>query len=189
VATTLALFRAEPTVDGVRLVWQFNDPAQFSSIAVERAPAATGPWGEIAAELGTEGTTTFAIDHSATPGTSYFYRLAGTYKTGEHQTFGPISATAGSNITEFALKSIAPNPTTGPAMIEYTVPRATEVNVALFDLLGRQVATLANGMHPVGQYQVQWDGDVDGGPARPGIYFLRMKGAGVNLTRRIVVSQ
>jgi hypothetical protein len=191
VATTLALFRAEPTTDGVRVVWQFNDPSQFSRVALERAPVASGPWGELAdAEIGTDGANTFAIDRSGTPGSTYFYRLAGVYRTGGQQTFGPISATAGANITEFALKNVAPNPTSGPAVIEYAVPRATEVSVALFDLLGRQVATLASGMHPIGQYQVTWNGDVDGGPAKAGIYFLRMRApGGVNVTRRLVVSQ
>ena len=73
-------------------------------------------------------------------------------------------------------------------MIEYSVPRAVEVNVAMFDLQGREVATLANGFHAAGRYQVRWSGEIKGGRARPGVYFVRMLGGGVSKTRRVVVS-
>ena len=68
------------------------------------------------------------------------------------------------------------------------MPRASDVSVVLFDLQGRSVATLAEGPHPVGRFQVTWNGEVDGGPARAGIYFVRLKGPAVAQTRRIIVS-
>jgi hypothetical protein len=189
VATTVAMFRAEPTTEGVRLVWQFTDPSQFSRVAVERATTTLGPWSELDAEVSSEGEATVAIDRTAESGRTYFYRLSATYVTGGGATFGPLSATGGESITEFALKGIAPNPTDGPALIEYAVPRASDVSVVLFDLQGREVATLASGPHPVGRFQVTWSGEVDGGPARAGIYFLHLKAPGVSQTRRIVVSR
>jgi subtilisin family serine protease len=188
VATTVAMFRAEPTADGVRLVWQFTDPSQFTRVAVERALASQGPWSELAADVSSEGETTVALDRTAEAGHTYLYRLAVTYKSGGGATFGPLTATGGEAITEFALKGIAPNPTEGPALIEYAVPRATDVSVSLFDLQGREVAVLASGPHPVGRFQVTWSGEVNGGPARAGIYFLRLTAAGFAQTRRIVVS-
>ncbi|MGH7730245.1 MAG: S8 family serine peptidase [Candidatus Eiseniibacteriota bacterium] len=188
VSTTVAMFRAEPTPNGVRLVWQFTDPSQFSRIALERATAIQGPWNELEAELSAEGETTVALDRTAESGVTYLYRLAVTYRTGGGATFGPLSATAGEAITEFALKGIAPNPTEGPTLIEYAVPRASEVSVVMFDLQGREVATLASGLHPVGRFQVTWSGEVNGGPAPAGIYFLRMRAPGMAQTRRVVVS-
>jgi subtilisin family serine protease len=188
VATTVAVFRAEPTLEGVRLVWQFNDPSQFSRVVVERAMTGQGPWSELDAELSTEGENTVALDRTAQSGLTYYYRLAAIYASGGSATFGPLTATGGESITEFALKGVAPNPTAGPALIEYAVPRASDVSVVMFDLQGREVATLASGSHAVGRYQVTWSGEVDGGPARAGIYFLRMKAPGFSQTRRVVVS-
>jgi subtilisin family serine protease len=188
VGTTLATFRSEPSSEGVRLVWQFADPSQFSSVSVERAVASQGPWATIDAETSTEGAATVAIDKSATTGQTYFYRLAATYTSGQSTTFGPITATVGEAITEFALKGAAPNPTPGRTLIEYAVPRASNVRVAMYDLQGREVAVLADGPHAVGRYQVTWTGEVDGGPAAAGVYFLRMKAPGVSQTRRVVVS-
>ena len=92
-------------------------------------------------------------------------------------------------ITEFALDRISPSPTAGKATIVYRVPKVADVSVALFDLQGREVATLAQGRHPVGRYTVTWDGQVGGGPAAPGIYFVRLRTPGLTRNRRIVVSR
>ena len=189
VATTLASFRAEPTAEGIRLVWRFTDPSQLSRVGVERAVAAQGPWTELDAEVTREGEASVAIDRTAESGRTYVYRLSATYVTGGVATFGSLSVTAGESIAEFALGVIAPNPTEGPTSVEYAVPRACEVSVALFDLQGREVAELAGGRHPVGRFQVTWSGEVDGGPAPAGIYFLRLVAPGISQTRRIVVSR
>ena len=188
VATVVTEFRAEPTEEGVRLVWAFADPASFSRVALERAAASNGPWSEVGAELSSEGASTVAVDRSAQAGQTYFYRLAVTYASGGSTTFGPLSTTAGRPITEFALSPIAPNPTEGEAVIEYAVPQRANVTVAMFDLQGRQIATLASGSHPVGRYQVTWSGDVDGGRAHAGVYFVRMVSDQFTQTRRVVVS-
>jgi subtilisin family serine protease len=188
VPTTMAMFRADPTPEGVRLVWQFTDPSQFSSVAVERATRATGPWSELDAELSADGAATVALDRSVETGETYYYRLAATYGNGVRATFGPLSATAGERIAEFGLRGIAPNPTSGPTMVEFAMPRAADIKVAVYDLQGRELATLARGVHPAGRHQVTWTGEVDGGPARAGIYFLLMKAPGFSQSRRIVVS-
>lgn len=189
VATTLSLFRAEPNTDGIRLVWEFVDPSQFSRVALERGTAATGPWSELAAELTQDGSWTVALDRTAETGATYFYRLATTYHDGTREVFGPLSATAGRPITEFALSPIAPNPTDGAALIEYAVPNRADVTVAMFDLQGRKVATLASGSHAPGLYQVSWNGDLDGRKANTGVYFLRMVSPTFSKTRRLVVSR
>jgi hypothetical protein len=188
VATTMTLFRAIPTTEGVRIEWQFADPSQFGSVALLRATSARGPWTVLDLEFAQIGGTTVALDRTAVAGQTYYYRIDGTYRTGGSEVFGPLVTTAGEPITEFALRGIAPNPTDAGATIEYTVPRAAYVSLRLFDLQGREVASLANGLHGPGRYHVTWSGEVDGAPAAAGIYFLHMKAPGLDQTRRIVVS-
>ncbi len=189
VSTVVAQFHAESVEGGVRVAWEFTDPAAFDRIALERAAQADGPWTELEAELSAEGAATVALDRTAVTGSTYFYRLAATDRRGATMTFGPIKVTVGQPITEFAVSQVSPNPTSGEAMIEYTVPRASEVSVAMFDLQGREVATLAAGPHQPGRYQVAWSGEIDGGRANAGVYFVRVLGAGISKTRRIVVSR
>lgn len=188
VGVVVSQFRAEPVEDGVRLVWEFADPSQFPRVVVERAGASTGPWSAVDAGISLEGSATVALDRSVEAGRTYFYRLATTDRNGATAVFGPLSATAGRPILEFVLEGISPNPTGHQAVIEYSVPRASDVSVVMFDLQGRAVATLASGRHPMGRYHVTWSGEVDGGPAPAGVYFVHLKGPGVATTRRIVVS-
>jgi subtilisin family serine protease len=183
------LFRAEPVEEGVRLTWDIADPSLYSSIVLERGTAATGPWIQLGLDVSFEGSATVALDRTAEAGHTYYYRLAVTYRDGGTNAFGPLSATAGRPITEFALTGTSPNPTRDGAVIGYTVPRASEVSVLLYDLQGREVAVLARGPHGPGAYQVAWSGEVDGGRAHAGVYFLRLDGPGVMKTRRLVVAR
>jgi subtilisin family serine protease len=188
VAVAVSLFRAEPVEEGVRLTWEFADPSVFTRIALERATAATGPWSEVDAEFSLEGSATVALDRTVEAGHTYYYRLATTYRDGRTAAFGPLSATAGRPITEFALALMSRNPTDHQAVIEFTVPRKSDVSVAMFDLQGREVATLTSGSHDPGRYQVTWSGEVDGGRAHAGVYFIRLMSPGISKTGRIVVS-
>ena len=189
VSTVVSQFRAESIDGAVRLAWEFADPSLFDRIAVERAASSTGPWAEIDAELSRDGAATVALDRTAAIGNTYFYRLVVTYRNGGTEAFGPIKVTVGQPITEYALSQVSPNPTPGPALIEYTVPRKSNVTVAMFDLQGREVATLASGPHEVGRFQVSWSGEVNGGRANAGVYFIRILSPGISKTRRIVVNR
>ena len=95
----------------------------------------------------------------------------------------------GRPITAFTLEAITPNPTDHRVVVGYAVPFDAEVSVLLYDLQGREVAVLARGPHRPGVYQATWSGEVDGGRARAGVYFLQLSGSGVTKTRRIVVAR
>ena len=62
------------------------------------------------------------------------------------------------------------------------------VDVGVYDLAGRRVATLANGELPAGDNMLTWDGrDAQGGTVRGGMYFVRARGAGLNAVRRVLL--
>jgi hypothetical protein len=68
-----------------------------------------------------------------------------------------------------------PNPFRGGTALHFGLSRAGEVRLELFDVGGRRVRTLANGMHSPGSHTVPWDGRDDGGHvAGAGIYFVRL---------------
>jgi len=189
VSVGVAAFRVEPAEEGVRLAWELADPSQVESVTVERSESAEGPWSALPLEPSFEGTGMVALDRTAESGRTYFYRLAVVTQAGSLDVFGPVSATAGRAITEFALTRVAPNPAADRAVIEYAVPEAAEVTVSLYDLQGRKVAVVAQGAHRPGIHQVTWNGEGDGGRVRSGVYFVRLRGPGVTLSRRIVVSR
>jgi hypothetical protein len=57
--------------------------------------------------------------------------------------------------------------------------------VSILDILGREVAVLADGESPAGRHEVTWSDDA--ARVRPGLYFVRMRAAGHTYLRRLVV--
>lgn len=82
----------------------------------------------------------------------------------------------------------APNPARGAATLTYTLAREGRVRLAIYDLGGRLVATLADGVETAGAHQSRWNARTsEGARVTPGVYLARLSGAGAELTRRLVV--
>jgi hypothetical protein len=78
--------------------------------------------------------------------------------------------------TEFALQQNYPNPFNPSTTVSYALPAASDVRIAVYNVLGEQVATLANGVQEAGFYTVQWNGvDSHGQHVTSGVYFLTMR--------------
>jgi hypothetical protein len=88
---------------------------------------------------------------------------------------------------EEALGAPRPNPSSGTARIQLTVPYTTFVRAEVIDLSGRRTATLASETFAPGTHSLSWDGrTTGGGRATPGVYLVRVKWAGFERTQRIV---
>jgi hypothetical protein len=83
----------------------------------------------------------------------------------------------------FALEKTYPNPAGGRATVEYALPEQSDVTIAVYDVLGRRVATLADGPEEAGRHTAR----LDGGQMPSGTYFVRMRAEGFQQTRRVVV--
>jgi subtilisin family serine protease len=182
-AALLTRFRAEPVAEGMRLSWQLHgDPA--AAVSVQRAAAAGGPWQEIDPERSREGHMVHALDRDVQPGQTWFYRLLARETGGAETVFGPISGTVGAAIAAFALDPVFPNPSGGRADITFAVPREAQVRVAVFDVQGRHVITLAEGRHAPGRYQARWNGRA----AESGLYFVRLETPERSFVGRLVMA-
>ena len=59
------------------------------------------------------------------------------------------------------------------------VAREQKVDVGVFDVSGRRVATLHAGAFAAGRHAIRWDGSGAGGrPVAPGVYLVRMGSGG-----------
>ncbi len=86
-----------------------------------------------------------------------------------------------------SVKSL-PNPSVAEAMIEYQVPSPGEVDITIYNLLGREVRTLVMGVEDPGKHSVTWDGlRSDGSPAPPGVYFCRFEAGGQVANQKVVL--
>jgi len=87
----------------------------------------------------------------------------------------------------FALQQNYPNPLHSgeQTVVHFSIDRDIPLRLEVYDLLGRRVATLSDGMRLAGQYSVTWAGTDDQGVRLPsGIYMYRLEADGKVLTRR-----
>ena len=96
-------------------------------------------------------------------------------------------AVGGGLAAELTLGPVRPNPSAGPAGVDFTVGRETRVRVTVVDLAGREIATLAEGVRSPGGHRAVWDGNVGPGRAPAGMYFIRCEADGTTLVRRFVM--
>ncbi len=175
VETMVSLFEAGWIDGGVELRWRLGDPGRFRSVAAERSGSLGGPWGEIPGDLRDESGVTVMVDRDAAVGGSYHYRLRAQTPEGEVVILGPIAVAGAAEGVSFALGRVAPNPSRGATRIEYRVPRLAAIRLTLLDVMGRQVAVLADGVHRAGRYEAVWDGRVNGAAVSPGVYLLQYR--------------
>lgn len=76
----------------------------------------------------------------------------------------------------------APNPARGPVGLALTLGTPANVEVSVFDALGRHVALLHEGPLAAGTHTLAWDGD-----AAPGVYVVRATASGETVSLPVTV--
>jgi hypothetical protein len=84
--------------------------------------------------------------------------------------------------TEASIAAIYPNPFNESVRIAYSLPKPGEMRLAVYDLLGREVALIREGHSPAGRMETQWRA----GGLASGTYFLRLQqGDGLRDVKRV----
>lgn len=77
---------------------------------------------------------------------------------------------------EFNLRQNYPNPFNLGTIIKYALPKASEVRIQVYNVLGQKVRNLVNQRQEAGYKMVRWDGKNDHGvEVGSGIYFYRIE--------------
>ena len=82
-----------------------------------------------------------------------------------------------------ALQLAAEAPRGGLARVSFVLPEAGDVEIAVYDLAGRRVATLADGARSAGTHDVTWNAS----GLEPGMYFYRLRAGSATVTRRVLL--
>jgi len=86
------------------------------------------------------------------------------------------------------LSPAAPNPVGSGTVIRYTTSAPGAVRLSVFDLSGRHVRQLVNGMAGAGQHAIEWNRLDDAGRrVPPGVYLYRLSAGGLTEAKRVVV--
>jgi Secretion system C-terminal sorting domain len=91
---------------------------------------------------------------------------------------------AGAGIPKvYALYQNYPNPFNPSTVIEYDLPKVSNVTVRVYDVLGREVATLVNGKQSAGSYKLTFNMD----RYASGVYFVRLNAGSYTHTQKMML--
>ncbi len=77
---------------------------------------------------------------------------------------------------EFDLRQNYPNPFNPTTVIEYALPKPSEVTIRIYNILGQKVRDLLDEHQDAGYKSVLWDGkDNSGNEVSSGVYFYRIQ--------------
>ncbi|MDH4156996.1 MAG: T9SS type A sorting domain-containing protein, partial [candidate division Zixibacteria bacterium] len=89
--------------------------------------------------------------------------------------------------TRFALYQNYPNPFNASTVIDFDLPRASEVAFEVFSVLGKTVFS-RSGYYSPGRHQIRWDGVSNAGSTvASGVYYYRLKAGSSVDTRKMVL--
>ncbi|NOQ21817.1 MAG: T9SS type A sorting domain-containing protein [Candidatus Aegiribacteria sp.] len=95
-------------------------------------------------------------------------------------------------IIEFSslLEPAYPNPFNLTTTISYLLPQAADVNLAVYNILGRKICTLMNSRVESGLHQVVWDGCDNAGNKVPGgVYYYRLEAGDYQGVQRVILTR
>ncbi|MFQ3597369.1 MAG: T9SS type A sorting domain-containing protein [Chloroherpetonaceae bacterium] len=162
--------------EGVMLQWSTASELNNSGFEVERkSEGAT--WNTLGFVRG-NGTTNEAKSYSfldRTASGKVQYRLKQIDFDGQFE-YSPIIEVDAGLPKQFTLSQNYPNPFNPTTVISYQLPTASTVSLKIYDVLGKEVATLVNGRQDAGTYNFNFNAST----LASGIYFYRLQASATN---------
>ncbi len=89
---------------------------------------------------------------------------------------------------EFTLRQNYPNPFNPSTVIEFSCCKQARISLHVYDIRGRHIKTLADGLRQAGRHSVRWHGDDDSGQGVPaGVYFVRLMADGMQRSIKVTL--
>ena len=95
-----------------------------------------------------------------------------------------VGVTGNNNIPlVYSLEQNYPNPFNPATVIKYQIPKASNVKIIIFDILGKEVASLINGRVEAGYHQVEFDGS----NFASGLYLYKIVAEGFTDVKKMIL--
>ena len=193
----LLSFRGELTLQGVQLTWQTASEQNNAGFEVRRKTA-----GEDFVTIAsyrfdpslrgkgtTSSTTTYSfVDATVEAGKTYTYRLRSVDYDGTIHDYAqtvsvevrePVQA----RVYEYALEQNNPNPFHPTTTIRDSLKETGKVSLRVYDVMGREVKVLVDGVQGAGEYAVV----VDATGLSSGVYVYQLRAGGYVFTRKMML--
>lgn len=177
--------------DFLEISWEPGSDEDFQFFRVYRV---TGPdFDPIDAELVLETIEPFYGEYLIESG-QYFYAVTAADVHWNESDFSEVVGVT-VNIQDevdipvaYALRQNYPNPFNPLTTVRYDLPERANVTVTIYDILGRKVRTLVQGLEEPGFKSAIWDGTNDTGePVSTGLYYYQIKAVDFTQTRKMIM--
>jgi len=135
-------------------------------------------------------------DMGVSSGRSYYSYDGITYTSSKHDTnlrarigvnHQVGTKTEPSHAMRYFLEENYPNPFNPSTVIAYKIPNEANVNIKIFDLMGKEIITLIDDHQPMGLHKLIWNGkDKLGQLVSGGVYFYKIKSGDFIQTNKMV---
>jgi hypothetical protein len=190
-AVELTSFEAEPTANSILLTWQSASESDLSHWVIERRTAGSSAYAglaEVSAANTPSGHTYTYADISVQPGIVFEYRLTDVDINGVrtvHDDFVCSASMAGFGgiLSDYSLADNYPNPFNPETRIAFVLPQACEVHLKVFNITGKEVATLAEGQLAAGEHHATFRAD----NLPSGVYFYTLTAGSFSQTKKMIL--
>lgn len=173
----------------INLNWKYNSPAPIGFV-IERSFEECS---EYFYHDSIPGNVTSYADTIVGPGTFYCYRVyaytdstrSAYSNTASDTTFKPVGILNISGIIpkEYKLYQNYPNPFNPVTSINFDLPKSSSVTIKVYNIIGKEVALLVNGVYPAGKYNLKWNAE----QFSSGIYFYKIESDGFTQVKRMAL--
>lgn len=173
--------------EGVEIRFELADLTPQETLMLSRSTSPEGPWIDLEAEVEEISPNAFRyLDTSVEPGKKYHYKLDVRDADGAVRELYRGSAVVPSR--DLVLEQNYPNPFNPSTTISFYLPLESRVKLDIFDVNGRFVRRLAEGVLPSGPHQRSWDGKSRSGESvASGVYIYRLTAGKRQLSRKMML--
>jgi hypothetical protein len=173
----LSSFTSSVNGKNVVLNWSTSTEENNSGFNVERRANGTETWvnaGFVAGNGNSNTIKNYSFEDRNLSSGGYHYRLKQVDFNGNYKYYDLANEVTVGIPSKFALSQNYPNPFNPSTKINYEIPFDSKVSIKIFDITGREVASLVNNVQLAGYYTV----DFNASALSSGVYFYQITADG-----------
>jgi hypothetical protein len=181
----LSSFTSNVTRNTVKLNWSTVSELNNSGFDIERK-SVSGEWTKVSNVNGNGTSNTVHSysfeDRNLTTG-KYNYRLRQVDFNGNYKYYQLVNEVEVGTPSKYDLSQNYPNPFNPSTTINYELPKSNFVSLKIYDMMGREVASLVNQNQDAGFYSVKFDAS----KLSSGIYFYKIQAADFSAVKKLML--